>query len=244
MSKKGEGKGNSKASSRNSKGGKGRGSYSEGDQKNYQTVKQAVNETPPEVKAQGAPASSRWLNSDPRNNGVDHSNDSSASNVDDRQQHNNGNRDDKELNDTADQIREIGKDFSTSLEKLGGKNDEKFDLIFAILSDLQGRQKALEDTVRRLQTHRREAPQQQTQAHNSYVGYCSMGMTMPQMISGDDAMVGPMNMGHTNPGVYIQDTPHNNGHRSMKLLPHQGPMMSGGSSDMINAVPEAWNGAS
>merc|ERR1719230_1287605 len=39
-------------------------------------------------------------------------------------------------------------DFSQQLEKIGGKETEKFDLIFAILTELQSRQASLEESVR------------------------------------------------------------------------------------------------
>jgi len=41
-------------------------------------------------------------------------------------------------------------DFAQQLEKIGGKETEKFDLIFAILTELQSRQASLEESVRSL----------------------------------------------------------------------------------------------
>mmetsp|Transcript_103276 Transcript_103276/g.267032 ORF Transcript_103276/g.267032 Transcript_103276/m.267032 type:complete len:316 (+) Transcript_103276:107-1054(+) len=46
----------------------------------------------------------------------------------------------------------VSQDFNGMLRKISEKENEKFDLIFAILSELQGRQAQLEETVRQLNT--------------------------------------------------------------------------------------------
>lgn len=48
------------------------------------------------------------------------------------------------------QVVSMKQDFTSSLHKVGEKENEKFDLIFAILSELQGRQAVLEESVRSL----------------------------------------------------------------------------------------------
>jgi len=50
--------------------------------------------------------------------------------------------------DLEKQLSGIQQDFVQALQRIGGKENEKFDLIFAILSELQNRQAQLEESVR------------------------------------------------------------------------------------------------
>ncbi|CAE8723091.1 unnamed protein product, partial [Polarella glacialis] len=54
------------------------------------------------------------------------------------------------LADLEKKVADIHQDFSQSLHKVGEKENEKFDLIFAILTELQHRQAQLEESVRSL----------------------------------------------------------------------------------------------
>ncbi|CAK0857816.1 unnamed protein product [Prorocentrum cordatum] len=52
--------------------------------------------------------------------------------------------------DLEKRLDNVKHDFAQQLEKIGGKETEKFDLIFAILTDLQSQQAQLEESVRTL----------------------------------------------------------------------------------------------
>jgi len=52
--------------------------------------------------------------------------------------------------DLEKRLDNVKHDFAQQLEKIGGKETEKFDLIFAILTELQSRQAQLEESVRSL----------------------------------------------------------------------------------------------
>eukprot|EP00929_Paragymnodinium_shiwhaense_P101850 TRINITY_DN65038_c0_g2_i1.p2 TRINITY_DN65038_c0_g2~~TRINITY_DN65038_c0_g2_i1.p2 ORF type:complete len:278 (-),score=87.24 TRINITY_DN65038_c0_g2_i1:106-939(-) len=50
------------------------------------------------------------------------------------------------------QLQDLQKDFTSALKAVGEKENKKFDLIFSILTELQGKQADLEKSVRQLQT--------------------------------------------------------------------------------------------
>jgi hypothetical protein len=54
------------------------------------------------------------------------------------------------LSDLEKRLDGVRQDFTQQLDKIGGKETEKFDLIFAILTELQSRQAQLEESVRSL----------------------------------------------------------------------------------------------
>ncbi|CAJ1352956.1 unnamed protein product [Effrenium voratum] len=59
---------------------------------------------------------------------------------------------DTALGDLEHRIESMSQDFTSNLRKLGEKGNEKFDIIFSILTELQSRQAQLEETVRVLQS--------------------------------------------------------------------------------------------
>jgi len=138
--------------------------------------------------------------------------------------------------EAAEKIKMMENQFSGTLQKLVGKNNEKFDLIFAILADLQSRQKNMEDTLHVMQTYRREAKRQQQQnINNGFRSYVGAGMNMHQMMTDD--MMNAQNVGMSVPmsqgsvGGYMMGTASNATNGS---LPNMGVMWAN--------APDFWEG--
>jgi len=77
--------------------------------------------------------------------------------------------------DLENRLDNVKHDFTQQLEKIGGKETEKFDLIFAILTELQSRQAQLEESVRSLKKELC-SPQQ--------AGVNATGSNMPPQLQG------------------------------------------------------------
>eukprot|EP00397_Hematodinium_sp_SG-2012_P039767 GEMP01043472.1.p2 GENE.GEMP01043472.1~~GEMP01043472.1.p2 ORF type:complete len:215 (+),score=48.67 GEMP01043472.1:162-806(+) len=195
-SKKGAGKGKSRSWSRNWKGrGKGKGK-GKGDQTSYTIiplVEMPESEIQIQTNIEHMGVNNRRKNPNSRKYGAYHNN-KGMNNGNYQQQYNRNSSDSMMINENEEQMHQMGQNFCVSLQQLSYKNDEKYELMCGILTELQNRQNILEGIVQRFQTLRQETKQQQ--ANNLYAAaYCPAGMVMP-MLSEEALMMAsmPMNM--------------------------------------------------
>eukprot|EP00397_Hematodinium_sp_SG-2012_P004527 GEMP01004539.1.p1 GENE.GEMP01004539.1~~GEMP01004539.1.p1 ORF type:complete len:531 (+),score=86.07 GEMP01004539.1:2216-3808(+) len=181
-SKKGEGKGKSRPWSRNWKGrGKGKGK-GKGDQTSYTIiplVEMPESEIQIQTNIEHMGVNNRRKNPNSRKYGAYHNN-KGMNNGNYQQQYNRNSSDSMMINENEEQMHQMGQNFCVSLQQLSYKNDEKYELMCGILTELQNRQNILEGIVQRFQTLRQETKQQQ--ANNLYAAaYCPAGMVMPML---------------------------------------------------------------
>jgi hypothetical protein len=136
--------------------------------------------------------------------------------------------------DLEKRLDNVKHDFAQQLEKIGGKETEKFDLIFAILTELQSRQAQLEESVRTLKKELC-GPQQ--------AGANANGSNMPPQLQGQFNGNMGNNGQFSNSGGNQQGFVQAGGQMSPSMGNQQpmqfaGVMQPDGSQAMFTAVPQ------
>eukprot|EP00933_Yihiella_yeosuensis_P016874 TRINITY_DN14272_c2_g1_i2.p1 TRINITY_DN14272_c2_g1~~TRINITY_DN14272_c2_g1_i2.p1 ORF type:complete len:308 (+),score=83.07 TRINITY_DN14272_c2_g1_i2:98-1021(+) len=103
-----------------------------------------------------------------------------------------------QLGDIEGRVRSMQQDFNQALHKVNEKENDKFDLIFSILQDLQSRQAQVEEAVRQLKMQLGGQPTgqaammsspQQGQVMMSNGSFIANGQTMPAQMGAQMAVV-------------------------------------------------------
>lgn len=136
--------------------------------------------------------------------------------------------------DLEKRLDSVKQDFSQQIEKIGGKETEKFDLIFAILTELQSRQAQLEESVRSLKTQL--CGPQQAGANN---GVSNMPPQMQGQFAGNMTNSGQFSNGGNQQGfVPANGQMSPNGMGNQQSMQFAGVMQPDGSQAMFTAVPQ------
>lgn len=135
--------------------------------------------------------------------------------------------------DLEKRLDNVKQDFAQQLEKIGGKETEKFDLIFAILTELQSRQAQLEESVRSLKTQLCGPHQAGANA-----GVSNMPPQMQGQFNGGMNNNGQFSGGNQQGFVQASGQMSPTGMGNQQPMQFAGVMQPDGSQAMFTAVPQ------
>jgi hypothetical protein len=141
------------------------------------------------------------------------------------------------LADLEKRLNGVQQDFTQALQKVGETENEKFDLIFAILVELQGRQAQLEESVRLLSAHYGVPPpggQPAGSSSSQANGQTTQQQSQTGQLAGNSG--GHQNYTQMTGQMSGQMTSHMNGQQSMQQFP--GVMQADASQGGFVAVPQ------